>query len=67
MMATNLARVIEPASKVAPAASRTLGLVVVPQGAAAATPLPTLRVVPLITETQPRRFARLGPLRIAAC
>jgi hypothetical protein len=59
MMATNLARVIEPASKVAPAASRTLGLVVVPQGAAAATPLPTLRVVPLITETQPRRFARV--------
>jgi PilZ domain len=59
MRATNLARVIEPASKVAPAESCTLAPVVVPQSAAAASPLPRLRVVPLITDTQPRRFARV--------
>jgi PilZ domain len=59
MRATNLARVIEPASKTVPAESRALVPVVVPQTEAVASRAPTLRVVPLITETQPRRFVRV--------
>jgi PilZ domain len=59
MRATNLARVIEPASKTVPAESRALVPVVVPQTETVASRAPTLRVVPLITETQPRRFVRV--------
>jgi hypothetical protein len=65
MRATNLARVIEPVSETAPAESRKLAPVVVtvvaqPQAAeAAAARVPALRVVPLTTESQPRRFARV--------
>jgi hypothetical protein len=59
MRATNLARVIEPVSKSAPAESRKLAPVVVAQPEAAAGRVPALRVVPLTTESQPRRFARV--------
>jgi hypothetical protein len=59
MRATNLARVIEPASKTVPAESRALVPVVVPQAGAVASRAPALRVVPLITDTQPRRFVRV--------
>jgi hypothetical protein len=59
MRTTNLARVIEPVSKTAPAESRVLGPVVVPHTEPVASRAPALRVVPLITDTQPRRFVRV--------
>ena len=59
MRATNLAKVIEPAAKSAPAESRMVAAVAMPQPEAAATRVPALRLVPLVTETQPRRFARV--------
>ena len=47
MRATNLARVVEPASKNALAESRTLAPVVVVPADLAATRVPALRVPPL--------------------
>ena len=59
MRTTNLARVIEPVSKTVPAESRVLGPVVVPHTESVTSRAPALRVVPLITDTQPRRFVRV--------
>src|SRR4029077_18395390 len=62
MRATNLARVIEPVSNAVSAESRKLAPVVVTvvaQPEAATARVPALRVVPLTSETQPRRFARV--------
>jgi hypothetical protein len=62
MRATNLARVIEPDSKSVSAESRKLAPVVVTvvaQPEAATARVPALRVVPLTSESQPRRFARV--------
>jgi hypothetical protein len=59
MRATNLARVVEPASKNALAESRALAPVVVAPADLAATRVPALRVVPLITDTHTRRFVRV--------
>jgi hypothetical protein len=59
MRATNLATVTEPAAKAASAESRMVAAVAMPQPEAAATRVPALRLVPLVTETQPRRFARV--------
>jgi hypothetical protein len=59
MRATNLARVVEPASKNALAESRALAPLVVAPADLAATRVPALRVVPLITDTHTRRFVRV--------
>jgi hypothetical protein len=56
MRATNLARVVEPASKNALAKARALAPA---QPEALLARVPELRVVPLITDTQPRRFVRV--------
>jgi PilZ domain len=59
MRATNLARVVEPASKNALGEAPALAPAVVPQSEVAAPRVPALRVVPLLTDTQPRRFTRV--------
>jgi hypothetical protein len=59
MRATNLARVVEPASKNALAKALMLAPVVAPQPEGIPARVPELRVVPLITDTQPRRFMRV--------
>jgi PilZ domain len=56
MRATNLARVVEPASKNALAKARAWAPA---QPEALPARVPELRVVPLITDTQPRRFVRV--------
>jgi PilZ domain-containing protein len=55
MSATNRARPIEPASANSMAEARKLAAL----AAANSRPIPVLRVMPLQTETQPRRFARV--------
>jgi hypothetical protein len=59
MSATNRARPIEPASANGMAEARKLAALAAPQSAANSRPIPALRVMPLQTETQPRRFARV--------
>ena len=59
MRATNLARIVEPVSETAPVASCAAAPLMVPQLETAATRVPALRVVPLLTDTQPRRFVRV--------
>jgi hypothetical protein len=59
MRATNLARIVEPVSETAPVASCAAAPLMVPQLETEATRVPALRVVPLLTDTQPRRFVRV--------
>jgi hypothetical protein len=59
MRATNLARIVAPAPETAPPASCVLAPVMVPETETASARVPALRVVPLITDTQPRRFVRV--------
>lgn len=61
MSATNLARRIESASAKAAADARvpSVPAVVAPAPALAPSGAPTLRVLPLLTDTQPRRFVRV--------
>jgi hypothetical protein len=59
MSATNRARPIEPASANDMAEARKLAALAAPPSAANSRPIPALRVMPLQTETQPRRFARV--------
>ena len=59
MRATNLARMMAPASEIAPVESNAFASAMAPQPEAAAARVPMLRVAPLINETQPRRFARV--------
>src|SRR5580693_9006233 len=59
MRATNLARIVAPAPETAPPASRLRAPVIVPETQAATARVPALRVVPLITDTQTRRFVRV--------
>jgi hypothetical protein len=59
MRATNLARIVAPAPETAPPLARVLAPVIVPETEAASARVPALRVVPLITDTQPRRFVRV--------
>jgi hypothetical protein len=59
MRATNLARIVEPESENAPVASCAAAPLMVPQLETVATRVPALRVVPLLTDTQPRRFVRV--------
>src|ERR1700720_3401809 len=59
MSATNRARSIEPASATAMAEARKLAALVPPQPATNSRHVPALRVMPLQTDTRPRRFARV--------
>lgn len=59
MRATNLARLVEPASRNALAEARGMVPIVVRQPEPAPARVPALRVVPLLTDTQSRRFARV--------
>jgi PilZ domain len=59
MRATNLARVVESVSEIAAATPRAIAPVCVQQAEAAAAHSPALRVVPLLTDTQTRRFVRV--------
>jgi hypothetical protein len=58
MRATNLARVIDPVLTAVSTESGTLSPAMVPQSEGAGR-VPALKVVPLCTDTQTRRFARV--------
>lgn len=59
MSATNRARSIEPTPANAIAEARRLAALAAPQTVASPARVPALRIMPLQTETQPRRFARV--------
>jgi hypothetical protein len=59
MRTTNLARVVELVSEDEYLASRVLAPVPVPNPEPAGRRVPALRVVPLVADTQARRFARV--------
>jgi hypothetical protein len=59
MRATNLARIVQPVSETAPAAACAAAPLMAPQLETAETRVPALRLVPLLTDTQPRRFVRV--------
>lgn len=59
MRATNLLRVVEPVSEIAAATPCDIAPVSVEQVEAPAGRSPALRVVPLLTDTQTRRFVRV--------